>query len=449
MSSAPFFSSKKQKILVVAFFVVGTIIALVLAIIIILQHTVWKPAARNTMLSNASSANNVSVASLEEAYSSLYENGVKDFEPGKKQQTITAFKDLAGGFTIDETFYQDKANVLIGLGIAYLYASDTANKDAYRNELYLLTAPYLSSLPSGISDQYFQTDQTSDEAILKIFDKYTDKVLTKQLSDTITTSGVTQEAAANLKLGDASKLASYHIVALDFDNASDRQKEFAKEHYMFGAQPKMWVESVGSDVYIFFAKNYAQEFIKDPNGSQRSSVIHEFIHAQHPFNRGDLGRTIEERRAENFSGDKSSYYDAKQLFIYSDVFSGISMLGMLNQTPTDPASFYLNLYSKYGVSGANHIVASWPNVYLGDPSEAVKKVNALSGGLNGAIEASIAVGQKNQTAMNQRMKTRVDKLMEVFKAKEKVLQDLENNLGENYRMPAAAAKMKDYINQNF
>lgn len=434
---------------VTAYFVVGGIVAVTLAGVIVLQHTVWKPTSQSVQSSPTGSANNVSIASLGEAYDSFYASGVKDFEPSKKEQTLTALNDLASGFAIDQSFYQDKANVLIALGIASLYAGDSANKEAYRNELYLLATPYLSALPSGISDQYFQTTRTSDEETLKIFDKYTDKALSAQLNQTITSSGVTQEAATKLKLGDAGKLAPYHIVALDFDNASDRQKEFAKEHYMYGAQPKMWVESVGSHIYIFFAKNYAQEFIKDPNGAQRSSVIHEFIHAQSPFNRGDLGRAIEERRAENFSGDKSSYFDAKQLFIYSDVFSGINMIDLLNQTPTDPASFYLALYSKYGVAGANHILASWPTVYLGDPSEAVKKVNDMSGGMNGAIEASIGVGKKDQNAMNARMKTRADKLFEVFKTKEKVLQDLENNLGGAYRMPAAAKQMKDYIDQNY
>lgn len=217
---------------------------------------------------------------------------------------------------------------------------------------------------------------------------------------------------------------------------------------MFGAMPTMWVQSVDDTVYLVATKDYAQDFISQPFGDVRYSVIHELVHTQKPFIVGDLGRNIEERRAELLSGDKSAYYDAKQLFIYLRVFSGSDFLSLLNDNPTDSASFILNTYRILGVDGGNALITSAPGAFLIKPSGAVIETQKVFGGADGAIQAAISIGDKDGQSMSERMNERYGKLISVFKSKTEVLEDLDDNLGRAYKMPSAASQMKSYISKN-
>ena len=380
---------------------------------------------------------------LSAAYDELYSKGVKDFTANQKQKTLDSYYALSASFHTREDFYKDPSNMLIGLGIAHLYSRDSSQKNAYRNELYSLVINHLAAVPSGIHDNYF-LDKKEQQDTLSIFNRYKDTDLTAKLNASITSSNLPQTVAQNLKLDSHDTAPQVNVIALNFDNISTQQQTFAKEHYMYGAQPTMWVEDIGGDIYILLTRNYATSFIENPSGPSRTKIMHELVHVRSPFNRGNLGRSVEERRAELFSGDKSTYYDIKQMFIYSEVFSGVSMLDLLQEHPTDAYAFYLLLYSRLGVSGANHVVASWPGAYTTSSSDAQQTVYDFTNNLDGIIRVSIA--HSNSQDMNQRIKARYEKLLGIFKTKERVIQDIDNNLAQNYKMPRAAAEMKLYIN---
>ena len=189
-------------------------------------------------------------------------------------------------------------------------------------------------------------------------------------------------------------------------------------------------------------KEYAESFIKDPNGSERSTIVHELVHSYNPFNRGELGRSVEERRAELLSGDKSAYYDAKQMFIYLEVFSGYDATRLLETTASKPLDFYTTLYKDLGVKLANNIVASWPSVFLSDSQSASIDVNRSIGGYDNIIKQAVVIGDSNKPSRDKRMADRYQKLLSVFKTRDRVMEDLNNNLAENYKMPTAAKLMK-------
>lgn len=393
------------------------------------------------------SASTISTKNLSEAYDSFSNAGIVEFTPDAKIATLNKIASLTKGFSIDDKFYEQPANMLLTLSIGYLSSQDQNNDEAYRNEMYLLMSTFMESVPEGITDEYFRNAEPADKT-LAVFSKYTDTDLTPKMEEALKNANVEKEIATNLGV-EQSQIKPYTPIVFNFDTNDATQQQFSSEHYMFGAYPKMWVEEIDNKIYILFTKEYAKSFIADQNGSGRTSILHELVHSQQSFVKGELGRTIEERRAELFSGDKSAYYDAKQLFIYLEVFSGDSILSMLEQSPANPDDFYLLLFKELGVSISNKLVASWPNVYLGSPSTAVKKVVELTGGMDGVIKDSILIGKKDWTAVESRMKARTDKLLSVFSTKEKVLSDLQYSLGEGYSMPSAAAEMKKYIESNY
>lgn len=387
----------------------------------------------------------IDLSSLGSAYDSYRVAGVTDFSADKKDATLQAFTSLSRGFALSPKFFADNSAVLIGLGIARGSLDHSSQFEGYRNGLYLLATNYLDTVPDGIVDEYFVSAATNESTTPTVLAKYTDPVLTSDLKTILQSSDLRQEVTKNLGLSNNMVLATFTPLVMNFETNSVEQDTFGNEHYMFGAHPKMWVESAGDIVYLIMTKNYAEDFIANPSGDERHTVLHEIVHTQHAFMRGDLGRSVEERRAELFSSDLSAYYDAKQLFIYTEIFSGFSPLAALQTYAIDSDSFYIQLYSKLGIEGANAFVTSSPSAFLSEPSTAVKKVQDTFDGMDGVIKVAIQQGSSDQTTMNDRMRVRSDTLLSILQSKQEVIDDLTNNLADTYGMPSAAAAMKQYI----
>lgn len=431
-----------KKLLVIIVIVVGVIIG-GFAVYARLNSTITKE-AQNTP-AQYSTVSDVDLSSLGSAYDNYRSAGVADFSVDKKTATLQAFTSLSHGFSLSPKFFEDSSAVLIGLGIAHGSLDHTSQSEGYRNGLYLLSTNYLSSVPDGIVDEYFVSPATNESTTPAVLAQYTDQAVSAQLNAVLQSNDLNSEIIKNLRLPSNARLAAFTPLVMNFETNSAEQDAFGDKHYMFGAHPKMWVESVGDTVYLIMTKNYAEDFIANPSGDGRHTVLHEIIHTQHVFVRGDLGRSIEERRAELFSGDLSAYYDAKQLFIYTDVFSGFSPLQDLQTHAIDSDSFYTQLYSKLGVEGANAFVTSNPSAFLSEPSTAVKKVQEAFGGMDAAIKIAIQKGSPDSAAMNDRIRARSDKLLSILKSKQAVIDDLTNNLADVYGMPSAADVMKQYI----
>ena len=73
------------------------------------------------------------------------------------------------------------------------------------------------------------------------------------------------------------------------------------------------------------------------------------------------------------------------------------------------------------------------------------KIVDQSQGLDRAIQESIRIGRKNPSAMHARIRQRYDKLMKIFGTRQRLAEDLQNNLADAYRMPTAAKIMTNDI----
>ncbi|MFZ1258581.1 MAG: hypothetical protein WAQ25_03870 [Candidatus Saccharimonas sp.] len=395
-------------------------------------------ASTNTPATPVKNTLPVDTSSLSAAYDDFAKNGVKELTADKKSAVLAAYQTLSQGFSFTKNTQFDAVTLLHIAGISYLYATDKAKEDIYKNQLYLLTTPYLDTVPTGVTDTTFTT-KADEAAEIALLEKYNSPTLSSQvLASPHYTTALTQ-AAKNLQLTDTSKLSQNKIIVFDFDHSSPRFVEFTKQHPMYGASPMMWVERLNNVNYIVMMRPFADELL----AGKPNSLLHELIHGNGVYISGETARNIEERRAELFSGDESEYYESKQLGVYITVFGGIDMTELMKQNPTNPTAFYTTLYSKLGIRGSNGAVFSWPSAYLNQPTGAMKVAQDLKG-MNVAILEAITIGKQDESAMNQRIEQRYAKLLSIFGSKEKILDDLKNNVGDRYQMPAAAEQMTRY-----
>lgn len=379
---------------------------------------------------------------ISSAYDRIASYNIDDFSPSNKQKLVDKYNDLAQDFELEPNSF-DNTTTLLALGVASLYDKDPTNKDRYRTELYLLLSWHLKSLPSGITDDTFEPPSNSADG-LKTLQSFKDDNLTQQVNSSMGLQKALDNAVSALKLKSRTDLSPYEIIAFNFDTDDKKFDELTAKYPLFGAKPKMWTASFDGKEYIMMFKSYAQDVIDDkPN-----SLAHEFIHAQSAFVEGETGRMVEERRAELFSGDKSSYFDAKQLFIYAGVLSGTDFLDLLQQHPTSSADFYAEVYKKIGVTGTNALAFSWPNAYAGATSKAFQAIYQLD--LQDVVmKETIKIGQKDSGGLKDRTESRYQTLMKAFgNDKSRVINDLKDNLGGSYGMPTAAQYMIDFVNNH-
>lgn len=429
-----------RKTLLVAVAGIGSVVIILTAFCITwFILTASKPLTKeNTQPSATSDRPAPHSANFEQAYARVSAKyTIPAFANSEKTKLLSAYDELSDGFVLTTSALDDDTTVLHALGIASLYSKDSGNKDRYRTELYLLLTAKLTALPSGISDSLFEG--TDPQKAITVLKKYQDESLSKQVEQSPTVQTVLNTTVTQLKLSSKADLSPYTIIAFDFENTDPQFSELTKEHSLYGARPRMWAEELGGTIYIMMFKSYAKDVINGIPGS----LPHEFIHGQSAFVRGEAGRMIEERRAELFSGDRSAYYDAKQLVIYLNVFAGIDIYSFLQANPTDSAKLYAMLYKELGVSGTNALVFSWPTVYGGSDSKALESIYKLNN-QDVALKQALAIGKKNPQALDTRVKQRYDKLLSVLGSKDKVVSDLTDNLDQTYRMPTAASYMINY-----
>lgn len=428
--------TKRRTILIIVIAAIVVIIAACAVLFLLLSKKQSTQATATTSAQGIRTAPHN--ASFEQAYARVAAKyDIPGFAADKKASLLAAYDDLSNGFALNANALDDDTTIMHALGIASMYTSDTANRERYRTELYLLFVNDLASVPSGINDSTFEGSDY--QKTVDILQKYQSTDLTKRVEQSSVLQGALDNAVSILKLGSRNKLSPYKIIAFDFDTTDPQFDQLTKQHSLYGARPNMWTENLGGTFYIMMFKSYAEGVINGTAGS----LPHEFIHAQSAFVRGEAGRMIEERRAELFSGDHSAYYDAKQLAIYLNVFAGIDVYSFMQANPTDSAKLYAMLYKQLGVPGTNALVFSWPNVYEGTDSNALKSIYALDN-QDIALQQALSIGKQDMNALTTRVKQRYDKLIAVLNTKDKVISDLSQNLGQNYRMPTGARYMTEY-----
>ena len=374
---------------------------------------------------------------LEAHYSSIAKYGIASFSNDRKEVYLRGYRDLAGDFQLTPNALDD-VSTLQALGIIDCYLRDKSNKTRYRTELYLLLIDHLTALPRGINDSTFTPASAHHDH--KLLESYQDAALSKSVVDSSSLQKAIDNTVTQLHLASRSDIQPYKIIAFNFTNDSSQFNELTRQHSLYGAHPKMWAEKLDGTTYIMMTKPYADDVL----AGRANSLPHEFIHGQSAFVRGEAGRMIEERRAELFSGDTSAYYDVKQLFIYTKVFTDVDMLSLLHQYPAAPAKFYAELYTKLGIDATNALIFSWPSAYSNGPSQAINSIDTLNN-QDKALQFALEQGKKDQSALTARLKARYNSLLGSLKTVQAVKDHLEHSIADTDRLPTAAQAMLDYI----
>lgn len=442
-TNIPDSSGKSKKKLIIILIACVLVIVIVVTGFLLVSKKDTKQPENITKKQKVLSA--IDTSSIKSAYDGFYKNGIIEFDAKSKDGIIANYQELTKDFKVTEEFTTDKSILLISLGIAQ-QASLAKDKEPYQYEMYLLAKPYLDSKPARIDDDEFTETQTDEEA-KAIYAKYTDKDLTKKVRDTISSKNLLKDINTKLMIGQ-SEQKTYDIFVLNFDSKSTAEKQFAKDMKMSGWVPPLWNDRRASFNYIIFSKDQANSLL-DPSDQESAlgKILHEYTHSQSNYSRGEyVTYSLEERRAEFFSGDTAAYYDVKGFFTYINVFSGFDILELMEQYPSNAGDFYQTIYQTLGVELANKIVMAIPVPYLVDEGIPIKKMQEVSGNYNSALEAAYKLGEKNKTEQSKRIKERADKLLGIFGSKDKVISDLQNNTKDNYRLDFAAEKMIDYLN---
>lgn len=433
---------KKIKILLVAIGAGAVLIGSITAFVLIRHMGQTTPAP--TVQDDTPATVVKTPENLSTAYDTFAESGVKEFTNTQKDAVLQMYSELSSGFvfTTSKNFLDDTATQLHALGIAYLAYLHPEKKTLYRDELYLLAMPYLETLPTGIVDTTFVSAGSSDEATAELLLSYRDNDLSTRVEQAAQFQTALTTAVKALKIADTQHLSSYKIVAYNFTTDDAQFTALTKKYNLYGARPMMWVEGINDTAYIMMMKDYAQDVID----GKKNSLTHEFIHTQQPFVRGETGRVVEERRAEYFSGDTSAYFDAKQAFIYMNVLGNVDGLSLLDTYPTDAGSFFTTIYAQLGVTGGNALAFSWPSAFLGNAAGALRTV-ADENNLDVVMQQALAVGRRDQTALNSRFQQRFEKLKNTLGSKEKAIQHIES-IGEMYALPTAQSEFVRYLKNN-
>lgn len=429
------------------FFIFGAIVLVVLIVIgayfaLGSSDSTSKKQATNTTSSNTP-ATNFRYMDYESAYDGFRQRGINEFRTDKKQSTVAALKELTEGFVFTtQEKGTDTAKQLTALGAAYLYSEKKVDKEVSRYKLYMLFQDDLVTAPAGIIDENAKMPDSAQAK--KIYEKYQDKNLSEQLSKTIDSIKLEDMAKQILKITD-DQVAEYQIYAMNFDSKTEQEKKFMDDMKFSGWMPSIWTQSYTDARFVGFTKKYAQEFINSTDETSQAYFLHEFSHTQSPLNKGGLGVLPEERKAEEISGNKGTYFDVKQFFIYLNVFTGYDALASLASNPTNAESVYVDLYKNVGVEIGDSVIASFPVVYIEGANTPVKTVSKRHN-LNSTLQLAIASGKaKDQGGQKKRLQERADKLITVLGTKEKALNDVNTNLSVTYQMPAAAEQIAPYL----
>jgi hypothetical protein len=400
----------------------------------------YKPTKKPAAAPSAATQSVIDISSLSAAYDSLSGAGIKEFTPEHKASTLATYAELAKDFQIKPEFLQDKTNNLLALSVAQLATTaSAAEKVQYSDELYLLAKPYLKNKPARIIDEDQASSITGDQA-KAVYAKYTDAPLTQEVEAAIDSRKLVLQP---------SSVQPYELHVMNFQPKSNQETAFVGELKETGWVPSLWNDKRDGFNYIVLSKTEAETFLAGNNDSINALFWHEYTHSQINYLRGSaLTRVLEEYRAEHFSGDKGAYYDVKQFVIYATVFSGYDITAAMDKYPTDPYSFYLDLYNGLGIAEANKIVIASPNLYLQDATTPVKAVQALTVGYDGALQGAYVIGQTDRVALNARINARAKRLIEIMGSKQAAIDDLKSYTGGVYKLDFAAQKLTDYINTN-
>jgi len=346
-----------------------------------------------------------------EAYGSCLDKHAQDLDEirVRREELVSKAREVIDVYGINKEFFNDSARSLFFTSLLACQGHEDAR--FVNNALYLLTRKYSlkdkTELPvaqgSEIDESMF-----SDDYYEELYEAYTDQELSQRLSEKINQMGIFDEVKERLGLSDeTTSPVNVRVLSIDkpftnklfVDNQegldshdlqqwvkglTQRADEFAKQHPQgdLAIASSGFATEVNGRKYIFVPMSTAEVFLAEDNGIElteegrqriedaKSTLKHEFVHTQKDlWIEGNFGRSLEERRAEYFSGDKREYYDVKRFFTLMYLAKGgrkITELldGEVELRKQDSnLGAYELLVEQFGLDLAAKIIASQPNVY--------------------------------------------------------------------------------------
>lgn len=377
------------------------------------------------------------------AYDSWRDQGVSDFTSENRDATVEAVRELTRDFSFrDLEITNDTVKQLFILGAAQEYAARRVDASVSRMKIYAVLQDDLVSVPNGITDEN-ATMPEADQA-KTIYDKYQDAELTSRVKSTIAARGLEAKARQALKL-ESGQTNSFDVYAMKFDVKSKDEEAFKKDMLFTGSIPPLWVQTYPNARYMAFTKAFASEFVLSSNAITEAYFIHEYSHTQRPLSRGNLGLLVEERKAEEVSGNKGAYFDVKQFFIYLNVATGYDALTAIQANPSKPEALYADMYKNLGTELADSVIASFPVAYTTDAATPITTIAARHN-LETTLQLALTQAkERDPDGLRKRIAERGDRLIAVFGSRQKALDDLANNVATKYQMKTMAEEMRRYL----
>lgn len=352
-------------------------------------------------------------------FDGLAAEGLSEFQdPNKLQAAKEAAADLIKRTKLQPEFFENGGRAVVFAGLAHLQASHS-DSDRYGQRF-----AYKSLLELGktfIDESLSQKkEKLADEEELQVFKKYQNTELTSMLEEYLETSGVLTEThrslgvtpdteepfeVLDLDIADGYTWAGIGVDIPEIDDYDDSESfddpafkeavqkaaelredesrleqnlaQMAAELQQDGFPPACVVQLNGKKYYVFqnpTARKLMQRvsttsYYDGYNAEADQAFLqHEYVHTQRFKGLGYntvMGITLEEVRAEELSGNKHGYDDAKTFLEEFSVITGADMYGLLesNATKPDAGDIYLELAKKAGLEVMTEVALVLPNAY--------------------------------------------------------------------------------------
>ncbi len=301
------------------------------------------------------------------------------------------------------------------------------------NATFLLTRDHADGYPELKAAHEAQIRGDRDSISKAKMDKFEQPELTRSLRAYIEKQGILDELRA--KLGHAGTEPDYHVLSIgstgsfhfDHEAAGLTYEEAKAWDRGLEARTKAFAASIPGGELAAGAAGFAINFDEDPDhhhvyipgptaelvmADERGlvpnkymvetrqakrtvgTIKHEFVHTQGDVNVNEsFGKSLEERRAEYYSGDNGEYYEVKSFFrqlqLLSDKYIGDMFEEALASAHTgDPVNIYELCAKYYGLEYMVDIAASQPDAYvrLGANSQFTRDMLQSIGGYGSIVE---------------------------------------------------------------
>ncbi|NDD82836.1 hypothetical protein EBZ38_00940, partial [bacterium] len=378
-------------------------------------------------------------------------------DPERRAKIQDAGQEMIDDFGITDKFFEDESKSIIFAALASDYADlkdskvenvgvITAHKEFLADTLVLLAGK-----ESAYADVYGGSkgeDDISSERMLATYDKFTNKVVSSEMTAAIA-NGLLDDVKKNLGIT-ADNEDQYEVRVLnvlsedggeaygmsptppdglydlkyddpkvkEFDqddeaykdyeeglikNGKDFNKSMGREGDSFAPA---WITTIDGRTILCLSLTTAEKilykdearssyFTEDDRARDLALLKHEYTHTQKGVSvNGEpyLGIGLEELRAEHFSGDKHGYADVKRHFKFVSKLSGFSPKDIFDDRAEgevfDPANFYTKIAQQEGLDGLLDAVLLNPSNYIKDEgsNKLQKSINDYVGGIDGLQE---------------------------------------------------------------